>query len=111
MGSGVNTSIVFLTQYIPVMYIVSIKQMEWHMNTGINFDIMYELACGRVLVITPPFDGGQNKTYYWVSDNGNLIQCDKTCHCVRVMSVRIPWGKGYRFSVKDREYKNVITNH
>ncbi len=80
------------------------------MNSGINFDIMYELSCGRVIVVMPPYNRGRSNTYYWVSDNGNLIECDSTGRCCGVQSMRIPWCKGYKFAVKEREFKNVVTN-
>jgi len=85
--------------------------MEVQMNSGINFDIMYELACGRVVVVTPPDNQGRKSTYYWVSDNGNLIQYDSAGSYYSVGSINIPWRKGYRFSVEERDFKNTLTNH
>ena len=79
------------------------------MNSGMKFDIMYELSCGRVIVITRPWQQENNSTYYWVSDKGNLIQCDNTGRCCGVYAINIPWQKGCRFSVKEREFKDVVT--
>ena len=80
------------------------------MNSGINFDIMYELACGRVVVITSSDTDGSKQKCYWVSDNGKLVRCDEGRYG-NVHSITIPWGDGYKFSLEERDYKNQFTNY
>lgn len=76
------------------------------MNSGINFDIMYELACGRIVGVT---DASGHSTYYWVSQSGKLIRSCPSKGLGYVHGIVIPWGREYTFSVKERDFKNSLT--
>jgi len=91
--------------------------MEVRMHSGINFDIFYELHCGRVIVMTAP--DGRYETCYWL-DDGQLVKGSgayrrnsekmwrRLSH--EAHEVVIPYDCGFKFAVMEKDYINVYLN-
>jgi hypothetical protein len=87
------------------------------MNSGIKFDIVYELRCGRVAVITAP--DGASEICYWLE--GDTLMTGSTLYRKGMRSpwrrlrgeahdIVIPYGRGHRFEVKEKDYINIFQN-